>query len=70
MEEFIGCDAHKKYSVFVVVDERGRVGRPVRVGHTDRKQFRGYLQSLPAGSPIAVEPPAIGTGCQRRRPMP
>ena len=24
MQQFIGCDAHKKFSVFVAVDERGK----------------------------------------------
>ena len=54
MEHFIGCDAHKKYSVFVAVNERGEASREVRVGH-DREQFRRYLEQLPAGSQIAVE---------------
>jgi len=26
MEQFIGCDAHKKFSVFVAVNEKGRAG--------------------------------------------
>src|SRR4051812_3113639 len=52
--EFIGCDAHKKYSIFASVTEKGRVGRAVRVGH-DRATFRKYLEQLPSGSPIAVE---------------
>ena len=31
MKQFIGCDVHKKYSVFVSVDETGKASRPVRV---------------------------------------
>ena len=54
MEQFIGCDAHKKYSVFVVVNERGEASQAVRVGH-DLEQYRRYLQQLPAGSQIALE---------------
>jgi transposase len=54
MEQFIGCDAHKKYSVFVAVNERGEASQAVRVGH-DREQYRRYLQQLPAGSQIALE---------------
>lgn len=54
MEQFIGCDAHKKYSVFVTVNERGEASQAVRVGH-DREQYRRYLQQLPAGSQIALE---------------
>ena len=29
MEEFIGCDAHKKFSALMAVDEKGR---PARLG--------------------------------------
>jgi hypothetical protein len=39
MEQFIGCDAHKKYSVFVAVNETGRAGEAVRVLH-DRQGDR------------------------------
>jgi len=54
MKEYIGCDAHKKYSVFVAVDEQGHAARAVRVEH-DREVFRKYLADLPEKSPIAVE---------------
>jgi transposase len=54
MEQFIGCDAHKKFSVFVAINERGEYGPAARVGH-DREAFRRYLSELPAGSPIALE---------------
>lgn len=54
MEQFIGCDAHKKYSVFVAVNERGAVGKAVRVEHT-RVQYRAFLSSLPVNSKIALE---------------
>ena len=54
MQQFIGCDVHKKYSIFSSVNEKGRLGRAVRVSH-DREQFRQYLDQLPTGSPIAVE---------------
>jgi transposase len=54
MQQFIGCDAHKRYSIFSSVTERGRIGRAVRVSH-DREAFRGYLEQLPPCSPIAVE---------------
>lgn len=54
MEHFIGCDAHKKYSVFVAVDERGEASPAFRVGH-DREQYRHFLGQLPAGSQIALE---------------
>lgn len=51
---YVGCDAHKKYSIFAVIDEEGPVGVPVRVDH-DRAVFRRYLRGLPAGSAVAVE---------------
>jgi transposase len=54
MEQFIGCDAHKKYSVFVGVNERGETSRAVRVGH-DRESYREILKRFPAGSQIALE---------------
>lgn len=54
MKQYIGCDAHKQYSVFVAVDEQGRTHPAARVEHV-REAFRDYLQRLPAGSPIALE---------------
>jgi len=54
MKYYIGCDAHKKYSVFVMRDERNKVSQPVRVEH-EKEIYRRYLETLPAGSPIAVE---------------
>jgi transposase len=54
MEQFIGCDAHKKFSLFVTMDERGEYGRATRVGH-QREVFRDFLTKLPAGSQIALE---------------
>jgi transposase len=54
MEQFIGCDAHKKYSVFVGVDERGHASEAMRVAH-DRQLYRVFLAQLPPNSVIAVE---------------
>jgi hypothetical protein len=54
MEQFIGCDAHKKHSVFVGVNERGEASKKVQVAH-DRKEYRRYLDQLPPGSQIALE---------------
>ncbi len=54
MNYCIGCDAHKKYSVSVAVDEEGQAGRPLRVEH-EPEQFRQSLRSLPPDSPIALE---------------
>jgi transposase len=54
MEQFIGCDAHKKYSMFVAVNEKGHAGEALRVAH-DRQVYREFLARLPAQSAIAVE---------------
>ena len=54
MEQFIGCDAHKKFSVFVAVNEKGHAGEALRVVH-DRQLYREVLTRLPAHSVIAVE---------------
>lgn len=54
MEQFIGCDAHKKFSVFASINEKGEYGRTVRVGH-DREEFRRFLRELPGNSQIALE---------------
>ena len=58
MEQFIGCDAHKKFSVFVAVNEKGQAGEAMRVAH-DRQLYREFLERLPAHSAIAVE----ASGC-------
>lgn len=49
-----GCDAHKRYSVFVGLDEAGHGGSSVRVEH-DRDSYRSFLRTLPPHSQIAVE---------------
>ncbi len=54
MQQFIGCDAHKKYSVFVAVNEKGQAGEAMRVSH-DREIYREFLARLPPRSTIAVE---------------
>jgi len=33
MKKYIGCDMHKKFSVLVAMDERGRVEAPVKVAN-------------------------------------
>src|SRR5579863_2915961 len=54
MEQFIGCDAHKEFSVFVAVNEKGQAGEAVRVAH-QREVYREFLSRLPPHSAIAVE---------------
>ncbi len=50
----IGCDAHRRYSVFSVLEERGQTGKEIRVEHS-RGLYRHFLSTLPSGSPIALE---------------
>ena len=54
MEQLIGCDAHKKFSVFVAVNEKGQAGQAIRVEH-DRRLYREFLSQLPKQSAIAIE---------------
>jgi len=54
MEQFIGCDAHKEFSILVAVDEKSKASKPARVEHT-RESLRAYFQTLPARSEIAIE---------------
>ena len=54
MEQFIGCDAHKKFSLFVAMNEEGNYGKAIRVGH-ERERMRSFLERLPRGSQIALE---------------
>jgi hypothetical protein len=49
MEEFIGCDAHKQFLVFVSVNEKGKVGEAVRVPH-ERQLYREFLARLAAAA--------------------
>lgn len=54
MQNYIGCDAHKRYSVFVSVNEKGQKSPAIRVEH-DGEVMQRFLATLPTGSPIAVE---------------
>ena len=33
MRQYMGCDGHKKYSIFGSINEAGRYGPQVRVNH-------------------------------------
>ncbi len=54
MNYYIGCDAHKKYSVFTAISEHGEIGPAQRVEH-DREKYRSFLNTLPPASRIAIE---------------
>ena len=54
MKQFIGCDMHKKFSVFVTMDEHGRTKAPVKVAN-DSLELNAYLKTLRPGASVAVE---------------
>jgi transposase len=54
MKYYIGCDAHKKYSVFSGLSEAGEIIPAKRV-ENDKQKFRIFLDTLPTGSEIALE---------------
>jgi transposase len=54
MRYYIGCDAHKKYSVFGGISEAGEIIPTRRVEH-DRESYWAFLKGLPQGSQIAIE---------------
>jgi transposase len=54
MTKYFGCDAHKRYSIFISVDDAGSPDPYVRI-ENDRSLFRGYLKKVPLRSQITVE---------------
>lgn len=59
MQPVVGCDAHKKFSVFVSVDQQGNASPAIRVEH-DRNSYGKHLRTLPDHSEIAVEATSHG----------
>lgn len=53
-KRYIGCDVHRSYSVFRMMDEQGGLSGAVRVEHQGGELER-FLKTLPSGSPVAVE---------------
>jgi transposase len=53
-QQYIGCDVHKEYSVFRIVEEKGRMGPAIRVKH-ERGELERFLGTVAEGSPVAVE---------------
>jgi len=50
----IGCDAHRRYSQFAILDHEGRFLQQVRVNHTPGA-IRDFLEGYPPGTPVALE---------------
>jgi transposase len=53
-KQYIGCDVHRAYSVFRMMDERGDLSGPMRISHRDGEMQR-FLKTLPPDSPVAIE---------------
>ena len=54
MKKYIGCDMHKKYSVFVTMDEHGHLSEPRKVAN-DSLELDSYLKTVEEATPVAVE---------------
>jgi len=50
----VGCDAHKHYSLFSVLDARGNLVQRTRVNH-EPGAIRSFLSRFPPGTPVALE---------------
>jgi len=50
----VGCDAHKHYSQFAILDPDGQLQHQARVDH-EPGAIRAFLQDLPEGTPVALE---------------
>ena len=54
MNTIIGCDAHKRYSLFAVLDTLTLSLERTRVNHQPRAIYE-FLSSFPEGTPVALE---------------
>lgn len=55
MSHVIGCDLHKRYSVFTALSDAGEMTQK-RVNHTNsRQELREYLRQFEPGTPLAFE---------------
>jgi len=50
----VGCDAHRRYSQFAVLDQDGQLRQQTRVDH-EPGAIRAFLENLPEGTPVALE---------------
>ncbi len=50
----VGCDAHKHYSLFAILDSQGKPLEQTRVNHS-RGAIQAFLSELPPGTPVALE---------------
>lgn len=50
----VGCDAHKHFSLFAVLDDHGNLVERTRVGHV-AGAIHAFLAHFPEGTPVALE---------------
>jgi transposase len=50
----IGCDAHRRFSQFAVLDADGQFLHQVRVNHTPGS-IHDFIEDYPRGTPVALE---------------
>ncbi len=50
----VGCDAHKRYSQFAILDQDGQLRQQTRVEH-EPGAIQAFLEGLPDGTPVALE---------------
>lgn len=50
----VGCDAHRRYSQFAVLDHYGQLREQTRVDHQPGA-IQAFLEKLPRGTPVALE---------------
>jgi len=50
----VGCDAHKHFSLFAVLDGKGDLVERTRVGHVPGA-IGTFLSQYPEGTPVALE---------------
>ena len=50
----VGCDAHKHYSLFAVLDGHGNLLDQSRINH-EPSSIRAFPSQFPPGTPVALE---------------
>jgi transposase len=54
MTYYIGCDAHKHFSLFAVLDQQGQQLQRIRINHAPGA-IKDFLSQFPKGTPVALE---------------
>ena len=55
MKHFVGCDMHKRYSVFYTITETQEHKGPVTIQHEDLESLVQFFRSFPPNTPVAIE---------------